>query len=103
MPQAVSIAAEIDDSLRGHAAHSKAADRANGLPGSNYIVNSIEVSGLECVAFDNDIPLKYGVDPCIADTIGPSGLFKGLRTVAAGERRADASDGPLLGVRIVDY
>jgi alpha-galactosidase len=56
-------------------------DRTEVLGGSDYIVNCIEVSGVECVTFDNDIPLKYGVDQCIGDTIGPGGLFKALRTV----------------------
>ena len=56
-------------------------DRRVALPGSHYIVNCIEVSGLECVRFDNDIPAKYGIDQCIGDTIGPGGLFKALRTV----------------------
>jgi alpha-galactosidase len=27
-----------------------------------------------------DIPLKYGIDQCIGDTIGPGGIFKALRT-----------------------
>ena len=31
--------------------------------------------------FDYDIPMKYGVDQCIGDTIGPGGLFKALRTI----------------------
>ena len=56
-------------------------DRNEVLGGSDYIVNCIEVSGVDCVTFDNDIPLKYGVDQCIGDTIGPGGLFKALRTV----------------------
>ncbi|HVL38110.1 MAG TPA: hypothetical protein VM328_01845, partial [Fimbriimonadaceae bacterium] len=56
-------------------------DRRQALPSTDYIVNSIEVSGLECVRFDNDIPLEYGVSQCIGDTIGPGGLFKALRTV----------------------
>jgi len=56
-------------------------DRAVVLSGSDYVVNCIEVSGLECVVHDNDIPLKYGVDQCIGDTIGPGGLFKALRTI----------------------
>ncbi|MBB6429143.1 family 4 glycosyl hydrolase [Algisphaera agarilytica] len=56
-------------------------DRRAVLPGAHYAVCSVEVSGLDCVAWDNDIPLKYGVDQCIGDTIGPGGLFKGLRTV----------------------
>ncbi|MCW5941162.1 MAG: hypothetical protein KIS66_02960 [Fimbriimonadaceae bacterium] len=56
-------------------------DRTELLPGTDYIVNSIEVSGVECVRFDNDIPLEFGVSQCIGDTIGPGGLFKGLRTI----------------------
>lgn len=48
---------------------------------SDYIVNCIEVSGVECVRHDNDIPAKYGIDQCIGDTIGPGGLFKSLRTI----------------------
>jgi alpha-galactosidase len=55
--------------------------RRKVMRGAHYLVNTIEVSGLECVRFDNDIPLRYGVDQCIGDTIGPGGLFKGLRTI----------------------
>lgn len=56
-------------------------DRTEVLPGTDYLINCIEVSGLEAVHFDNDIPARYGVDQCIGDTIGPGGLFKALRTV----------------------
>lgn len=56
-------------------------NRRKVLPSTDYLVNCIEVSGVTCVRHDNDIPLKYGVDQCIGDTIGPGGLFKGLRTI----------------------
>jgi alpha-galactosidase len=56
-------------------------DRRELIPGTTYAVCCVEVSGTACVAWDNDIPLKYGVDQCIGDTLGPGGLFKGLRTV----------------------
>ena len=56
-------------------------DRREVLEGTDYIVNSIEVSGLECVRYDNDIPLEFGVSQNIGDTIGPGGLMKALRTV----------------------
>lgn len=56
-------------------------DRRELLPGTDYIVNSIEVSGLDCVRIDNDVPLEYGVSQNIGDTIGPGGLFKAMRTV----------------------
>lgn len=55
-------------------------DRTTALEGADYIVNSIEVNGTACVAFDNEIPRKYGIDQCIGDTIGPGGLMKALRT-----------------------
>ena len=55
-------------------------ERADVLKGSDYVVNSIEVAGLQNVRHDYDIPLKYGVDQCIGDTIGPGGIFKALRT-----------------------
>jgi alpha-galactosidase len=56
-------------------------NRREVLPGTDYAVCCVEVSGTACVAFDNDIPLKYGIDQCIGDTVGPGGLFKGLRTI----------------------
>lgn len=59
----------------------KTTDRLEALPGSDYIVNSIEVAGLACVRPDNDIPLEFGVSQNIGDTIGPGGLMKALRTV----------------------
>ncbi|MFQ3578458.1 MAG: alpha-glucosidase/alpha-galactosidase, partial [Verrucomicrobiia bacterium] len=58
-------------------------DRRQVMAGSDYLINCIEVAGAQCVESDNDIALKYGVDQCIGDTIGPGGLFKGLRTVPA--------------------
>jgi alpha-galactosidase len=55
-------------------------NRRNVLPGCDYVINMIEVGGLANVHSDYAIPLKYGVDQCIADTIGPGGVFKYLRT-----------------------
>lgn len=54
--------------------------RADVLAGSDFVVNSIEVAGLANVRHDYDLPLKYGIDQCIGDTIGPGGIFKALRT-----------------------
>ena len=54
--------------------------RRSVLPGCDYVLNMIEVGGLTNVQFDYALPLKYAVDQCIADTIGPGGIFKYLRT-----------------------
>ncbi len=56
-------------------------DRRQALPGSDYVISSIEVGGPQNIMKEYEIPLKYGVDQCIGDTIGPGGLFKALRTV----------------------
>ncbi|MBI4978012.1 MAG: hypothetical protein HZC28_11045 [Spirochaetes bacterium] len=56
-------------------------DRKKILPGTDYLISTIEVSGVQCVRHDNDIPLKYGIDQCIGDTIGPGGVMKTLRTL----------------------
>ncbi|MBV9231901.1 MAG: alpha-glucosidase/alpha-galactosidase, partial [Chloroflexi bacterium] len=55
-------------------------ERRDLLPGSDFIINSIEVAGLANVRHDFDIPMKYGINQCIGDTIGPGGIFKALRT-----------------------
>jgi alpha-galactosidase len=54
--------------------------RADVLHSSDFVVNSIEVAGLANVRHDFDLPLKYGINQCIGDTIGPGGIFKALRT-----------------------
>lgn len=55
-------------------------ERRHVLPGCDYVISTIEVAGLRNVQTDYEIPLKYGVDQCIGDTIGPGGIFKMLRT-----------------------
>jgi len=56
-------------------------DRRKVLEGADFVINTIEVSGVQTVRIDNDIPLEYGVSQCIGDTIGPGGIFKAMRTV----------------------
>ncbi|OME89698.1 MULTISPECIES: alpha-galactosidase [Paenibacillus] len=56
-------------------------DRREVIGGSQFVINQIEVGGLETVRYEYEIPLKYGVNQCIGDTLGPGGLFKTLRTL----------------------
>lgn len=56
-------------------------DRTQVLRDTDYLINTIEVAGLANVRHDFDIPMKYGVNQCIGDTIGPGGIFKALRTL----------------------
>jgi alpha-galactosidase len=56
-------------------------NRREVIADSDYIINQIEVHGLQTVKHEFEIPLKYGVKQCIGDTLGPGGLFKTLRTL----------------------
>ena len=56
-------------------------DRACALDGAGYVVIMIQVGGLEAFKKDYEIPLKYGVDQCIGDSLGPGGVFRALRTI----------------------
>ena len=55
-------------------------ERRDVLAGSDFVINTIEVAGLANVRHDFDISMKYGINQCIGDTIGPGGIFKALRT-----------------------
>ena len=56
-------------------------DRREALDGAKYVIVMIQVGGLEAFGMDYNIPLKYGVDQCIGDSLGPGGIFRGLRTI----------------------
>jgi len=55
-------------------------DRREAIQGADFVVVMIQVGGLEAFGLDYQIPLKYGVDQCIGDSLGPGGVFRGLRT-----------------------
>jgi alpha-galactosidase len=56
-------------------------DRREALKGADHVVIMILVGGVEAIHPDIEIPLKYGVDQCIGDTLGPGGVFRALRTI----------------------
>jgi len=56
-------------------------NRKEALKGADYVFCTVRVGGLEAFAHDIEIPLKYGVDQCVADTLGPGGVFYALRTI----------------------
>ena len=56
-------------------------DRREALDGADYVIITIQVGGLEAFGHDYNIPLKYGVDQCIGDSLGPGGVFRALRTI----------------------
>lgn len=58
-------------------------DRREALQGARYIINCVRIGMLEGFETDVEIPLKYGIDQCVADTLCTGGVFYGQRGVAA--------------------
>ena len=56
-------------------------DYRKAIDGADYVIIMIQVGGLEAFGHDYLIPLKYGVDQCIGDSMGPGGIFRGMRTI----------------------
>ena len=65
----------------GHHAVVKATtDRREALKDADGVLITILQGGVEVWRHDIEIPKKYGVDICVGDTRGPSGIFRFLRT-----------------------
>ena len=56
-------------------------DRRKALEGANYVISCVRVGGLEAYADDIRIPLKYGIDQCVGDTICAGGILYGQRNI----------------------
>jgi alpha-galactosidase len=56
-------------------------DRRRALEGANYVINCSRVGGLAAFADDIRIPLQYGVDQCVGDTICAGGILYGQRSI----------------------
>lgn len=58
-------------------------DRRVALEGARYVINCVRIGGLEAFESDINIPLKYGVDQCVGDTLCAGGIMYGQRGIAA--------------------
>jgi len=56
-------------------------DRVEALKGADVVLTTILAGSVEVWRNDIEIPKKYGVDICVGDTRGPSGIFRFLRTL----------------------
>jgi alpha-galactosidase len=55
-------------------------DRRAALRDADFVINMVQIGGFESTLIDFEIPRKYGLNFTIADTTGPGGLFRALRT-----------------------
>ncbi len=60
-----------------------APDLRSALGGAGVVITVFQVGGVEAYAHDVLIPRGYGIDQTVGDTLGPGGIFRGLRSVEA--------------------
>jgi len=58
-----------------------ALNRRKALEGAHYVINCTRIGGMEAYQLDVDIPLKYGVDQCVGDTLCVGGIMYGQRNI----------------------
>jgi alpha-galactosidase len=56
-------------------------DQRAAIADADYVMCMIRQGGLEAFQTDIDIPLKYGVDQCVGDTLCAGGLMYAQRTI----------------------
>jgi alpha-galactosidase len=58
-------------------------DRRKALRGADFVIVAFQVGGVDAYTHDVEIPRRFGLDQCVGDTLGPGGVFRGLRSIAA--------------------
>lgn len=58
-------------------------DRREAVRGARYVFNVVRIGGIEAYQYDIDIPLKYGIDQCVGDTLCAGGIMYGQRGIVA--------------------
>nr|WP_300841062.1 alpha-glucosidase/alpha-galactosidase [uncultured Acetatifactor sp.] len=58
-------------------------DRREAFQGAKYVINCVRIGMLEGFETDVEIPLKYGVDQCVGDTLCIGGIMYGQRGIHA--------------------
>ena len=56
-------------------------DRREALKDADYVIVMLQIGGVDAFSHDYEIPMKYGIDQCIGDSMGPGGIFRALRTI----------------------
>ena len=56
-------------------------DRREAIRDADFVILMFQIGGVDAFRIDYEVPLKFGVDQCIGDSLNPGGIFRGLRTI----------------------
>jgi alpha-galactosidase len=78
---ATRIAQDVNQVAGSQFAFESHLKRRPALDGADFVVNEIQVGGLQATMRDFEIPTAHGVRQTIGDTLGVGGVFRALRTI----------------------
>jgi alpha-galactosidase len=73
-------ARQVSERFGREAAIEATLDRRAALDGADFVVNMIQVGGIDATRVDLELPAAAGLLQTIGDTTGVGGVFRGLRT-----------------------
>ena len=56
-------------------------ERRRAVANADYVINVCRIGGLKAYETEIEIPLKYGIDQCVGDTICAGGIMYGQRNI----------------------
>ena len=74
------LCGKVADKLGVKPTIEKTLDQKEAIKDADFVVCMVQIGGFNSTLVDFEIPRKYGLNFTIADTTGPGGLFRALRT-----------------------
>ncbi len=75
------IARDLEANRRSRVTLTNTLDQRAAVSGASYVLSVARIGGLAAFHHDVEIPLRYGVDQCVGDTICAGGIMYGQRTI----------------------
>jgi alpha-galactosidase len=76
------VVRKLMDSAEAYGKISCHTDQKSALEGADFVVVAFQIGGYEpCTVTDFDVCKRFGLEQTIADTLGPGGIMRALRTI----------------------
>jgi len=75
------LAGLLNESMGAGATVSTTTDQRRALEGSDFVIVTISTGGFDSMAFDLDVPARFGIRQSVGDTVGPGGINRSLRNI----------------------
>lgn len=78
-------------------------DLREALTGADYVITIFRSGTIRHQELEYEIPMKHGVDQVVSDTLGPGGIFRGLRTLKDLFKVLDCMEEVCPGAYLLNY